>query len=219
MLPGARQFFEKRGAPAWTNPYVTDGLVAMWDGEWNAGGGVHDPNTAVWKDLVGTNDLHLTASSSFGENYFLSTAGAESVGDPRIPVATAEAVIDTTGTRGWFVICYYRQVVGNMRWIGMRANDTVNFGNSADCMQGQRNGRNYYAGAYDIYTQSISLYMNGLQMPNLGPGMGGIGENYLRIPGTNPPFTCYAIRFYSRALTAAEIAANYAIDKARFNLP
>ena len=24
----------------WTNPYVTDGLVAMWDGEWNAGGGV-----------------------------------------------------------------------------------------------------------------------------------------------------------------------------------
>jgi hypothetical protein len=27
------------------------------------------------------------------------------------------------------------------------------------------------------------------------------------------------IRIYSRALTAAEIAANYAIDKARFNLP
>ena len=29
----------------------------------------------------------------------------------------------------------------------------------------------------------------------------------------------FAIRLYSRALTAAEIAANYAIDKARFNLP
>ena len=24
----------------WKNPYVTDGLVAMWDGEWNVGGGV-----------------------------------------------------------------------------------------------------------------------------------------------------------------------------------
>ena len=23
----------------WKNPYVTDGLVAMWDGKWNAGGG------------------------------------------------------------------------------------------------------------------------------------------------------------------------------------
>ena len=22
----------------WTNPYVTDGLVAMWDAEWNVGG-------------------------------------------------------------------------------------------------------------------------------------------------------------------------------------
>ena len=29
----------------------------------------------------------------------------------------------------------------------------------------------------------------------------------------------HSIRIYSRALTAAEIAANYAIDKARFNLP
>jgi hypothetical protein len=29
----------------------------------------------------------------------------------------------------------------------------------------------------------------------------------------------YCTRIYSRALTSAEIAANYAIDKARFNLP
>ena len=29
----------------------------------------------------------------------------------------------------------------------------------------------------------------------------------------------YSLRLYSRALTAAEIAANYAIDKERFNLP
>ena len=29
----------------------------------------------------------------------------------------------------------------------------------------------------------------------------------------------HCLRLYSRALTAAEIAHNYAIDKARFNLP
>jgi hypothetical protein len=29
----------------------------------------------------------------------------------------------------------------------------------------------------------------------------------------------YSLRLYSRALTASEIAANYTIDKARFNLP
>jgi hypothetical protein len=31
--------------------------------------------------------------------------------------------------------------------------------------------------------------------------------------------TFCAVRLYSRALTADEIAANYAVDKARFNLP
>ena len=40
------------GNARWVNPYVTDGLVAMWDGEWNAGGGVHDPNAMVWKNLA-----------------------------------------------------------------------------------------------------------------------------------------------------------------------
>lgn len=34
-------------------PYVTKGLIAMWDGEWNAGYGIHDPNATVWKDLSG----------------------------------------------------------------------------------------------------------------------------------------------------------------------
>lgn len=33
-------------------PYVTKGLIAMWDGEWNAGYGIHDPNATVWKNLV-----------------------------------------------------------------------------------------------------------------------------------------------------------------------
>lgn len=42
--------------PEWTNPYVTDGLIAMWDGEWNAGPGIHDPQASVWKDLIGDCD-------------------------------------------------------------------------------------------------------------------------------------------------------------------
>lgn len=33
------------------------------------------------------------------------------------------------------------------------------------------------------------------------------------------PIEIYHVRAYSRALTADEIAHNYAIDKARFNLP
>ena len=39
------------------NPYVTRGLIAMWDGEWNSGFFMHDPSSGTWKDLVGSNDL------------------------------------------------------------------------------------------------------------------------------------------------------------------
>ena len=34
------------------NPYVKNGLLAMWDGEWNAGWGVHDSNATTWLELV-----------------------------------------------------------------------------------------------------------------------------------------------------------------------
>ena len=39
----ARQIAFGRGAAKWINPYITDGLIAMWDGEWNAGGGLYRP--------------------------------------------------------------------------------------------------------------------------------------------------------------------------------
>ena len=41
--------------------YVQDGLIAQWDGIDNAGTGVHDPTTNVWKDLKGHNDLTIVA--------------------------------------------------------------------------------------------------------------------------------------------------------------
>lgn len=50
-----------RKASGWTNPYVSDTLIAGWDCQWNAGGGVYDPNATVWKDLSG-NGFDLTAA-------------------------------------------------------------------------------------------------------------------------------------------------------------
>lgn len=43
----------------WVNPYITDGLVAMWDGIWNAGWGVHSAFPDKWVDLTGNgNDAY-----------------------------------------------------------------------------------------------------------------------------------------------------------------
>ena len=48
------------------NPYIIDGLVAMWDGEWNAGLGIHDPNLPVadWKTLVNSDRISRTIAST-----------------------------------------------------------------------------------------------------------------------------------------------------------
>ena len=69
MMLGARTgAWAKSGE--WVNPYVTDGLVAMWDGEWNAGFGIHNPLAATIKDLIGTNDLILDPTSRIRPNSF-----------------------------------------------------------------------------------------------------------------------------------------------------
>ena len=45
--------------------YVQAGLVVQWDGINNAGTGVHDSNTSIWKDLKGSLDLTLTANGGW----------------------------------------------------------------------------------------------------------------------------------------------------------
>ena len=50
------------------NPYVTKGLVAMWDGEWNAGLGKHDAKASKWKDLVGKSDCDPVGTPKFSGN-------------------------------------------------------------------------------------------------------------------------------------------------------
>lgn len=47
------------------NMYVLNGLVAWYDGEWNAGIGIHDNNASVWIDISGNgNDLIKSSSSA-----------------------------------------------------------------------------------------------------------------------------------------------------------
>lgn len=50
------------------NPYVTKGLIAMWDGEWNIAFNEHDPNATVWKDLTGNGYDADMVGGSFGDN-------------------------------------------------------------------------------------------------------------------------------------------------------
>ena len=58
----------------WSNPYVTDGLIAMWDGEWNVGPGKHSSTTSTWKDLIGSLNFAILSEnieSSWDGNGFI----------------------------------------------------------------------------------------------------------------------------------------------------
>ena len=59
----------------WKNPYVTDGLIAMWDGEWNAGGGVHNPNATNWIDVVSGRIAKGIGNPAFSDNAAIGDGG------------------------------------------------------------------------------------------------------------------------------------------------
>ncbi len=76
--------------------YVTDGLVLWYDGVWNAGVGVHDSSSIVWKDLsVSGNDAVLSTNGvttygtagwtdkafAFYRNAWFETLAGQSFGD------------------------------------------------------------------------------------------------------------------------------------------
>lgn len=240
----AKQIYLGRCAKvAWRNPYVTDGLVAQYDGEWNAGGGVHDAAATTWKDLVGNRDLTYTTGTIINSNNAQNTSYTSSIAyrPGNIPAVTMEFVfkLDDAQTSATCFILINRQ--NTARYNGQFCLNYGSFGNLYFETRGdiQRCGV-----PFDITDRSIHAVSAAWGSGNVAPatsgnidgvsrlvtnltGTGRDGDTNFIVGGLAPfqPYVygmkgrIYSIRLYSRALTAAEIAANYAIDKERFNLP
>jgi len=237
--PAARQFFEKRVAPTPQVPtardYVQTGLVAMWDGIENAGWGVHDASAAAWKDLIGERDATVASAGSWKDNALHcdgTTYGAifaQSYDGFRTLEACYKFGGGTNGGVGF--LCVVSSGNGNGVLIN-RDDGSFGFGYYA--------GRPYFLGGPTVgasatvvgvwdadpaSNRNTSQYVNGVVVTTTGgsnPGFGSGGSIVFgaRQDGARPVVAdIYCMRLYDRSLTAAEIAANYAIDKARFNLP
>lgn len=242
MLLGARQFFERRGAPAWANPYITDGLVAMWDGEWNAGGGVHDATATTWKDIAGAdttgaNDLIIASDNTWGEkclNKINLTQASAYNSTPITGVKTFEFVIgiDNPSSTSWAypitLGAHFNEPENRIIQLWARGVNTIQgrFGQDGFSLPEMTNTIPTILAVQFTYGSDnlANLCMvNGTQRAPVarrdqaGGFSGGVNLVYNASYQNNQRY--YVIRVYNRALTAAEIAANYAIDKARFNLP
>lgn len=246
MLLGARQFFERRGGGGWQNPYVTDGLVAMWDGQWNVGGGVHDAAAIEWKDLVGTNDLTMDSNvvwqdkCSF-QNEWKKTAVRENAS---VDWAFAEVVCDWSLLAGverigalfsaglyitkdmpsvygnwaaWYnggrtkYFCQFDAIGRPTKYAEIEspvADTSALMGTLAFDKENQIVWKD--AQQLEMLDKSVSHFYNETNKIFIGSNQ---SDNERSFKGK-----IYCIRLYSSVLSQMQIAANYAIDKARFNL-
>ena len=218
--------------------YVQDGLVAMWDGIENAGWGVHDPNATTWKDLSGNgHDLLSNGTASFGTDHaeldairffykstdispFFSGTGltaqvvSTKIGD-RVNCGLYSIGLDTRFLWMW---SSYQQGGGKMAFskfvyssnVGSTYPNIASDAKTSFTLTHANGVANTFVNKTADRTASVSpLSVSGIDRIAIGKI-----QAYNNFKGN-----IYCVRHYSRALTAEEIAHNYAIDKARFNLP
>ena len=217
---------------SWENPYVTDGLIAMWDGEWNTGIAKHNPNADVWIDLVnGYTGMKAADSVQWLDKACVLDNGYFIVNPLPDPIRTAMdadtftwevcrnykggdghyATIDSSTIRNEFWASGPNNANSYLSWHspsftsycgggGGRAKTTHTFTIGGDTITGYSRGE-----AYGTHTFTPNGSIDAAARLQLGSKRGITAD-------------IYCIRMYSRALSAAEIAANYAIDKMRFEI-
>ena len=81
------------------NPYITDGLIAHWDGIWNTGIGLHDPDATVWKDLAGIQgDMPIPQTLSVGDDSLYTVSRKVIDMKNHVSPALADAINSSTIT-------------------------------------------------------------------------------------------------------------------------
>lgn len=239
-MANARQFMAARTAAwaksgGWVNPYVTDGLVAMWDGEWNAGGGVHDPNATVWKDICGNEDgtMHNCTVLS-NALYFNGSTSYVQLEDGQLYASRSLTIqcciaLDEQSTRSGQIVFYGGKDSQRQLSVGLDCNAVITHlainGSSGSVFDGW--GRASKELITVIFADSMfatSAFKGDMNLPRSGH------DDAFALNGDSPQIgrrnngvymigKVYCIRVYDRAITTAEISANYAVDKARFDLP
>ena len=220
--------------------YVQDGLVAMWDGIENAGWGLHDPNATVWKDLVGGGVATLPANvavvgdaiSFAGDatiSYPISTVLASALASADMSLEMCLSILPYTLT-SYRTMCETIGMDGNILIYTPRSTTSAQqyvyynyYGRANSAVAGVLDANGMFDGtlglACSTSVMSGARYKNGELVNNATfpqtPTMTPTALRSALMDGAK----LRSVRFYSRALTAAEIAANYAVDKARFNLP
>lgn len=226
----------------WGNPYVTDGLVCMYDGEWNVAPGRHDPNASFWVDLMRPQvSIPLTCGTwesacLMFENEPCIIARDAGVAFSSASAFTVQAVCSIEQTEdaptspcsavsvGYAAIRPFFLPSGVPLRVDMFWGDVLQWYNidSIPCASVQT----FVKEEAEEDKSWYFVYSGGNLKGSRNTGNKSLGGE-IRLNGyeKSHPFRTglvlrvYTLRIYNRALTGEEIAFNAAVDSERFNLP
>ena len=218
--------------------YVQNGLVAMWDGIENAGWGVHDAGATTWKDLVGNLDWTLgpatsyewTPSSFKAKDQYAATR--DFIDDSNVStIEFCAKLLSSPGGNVAFIILGRSSLTSGAPYYGLLARNSANVKALMGCRSFFTNTvteflnipatfsfPGFAALLAQAYFNGVPRDASGYNTLDYSASSRGTVARIGGILSQSYPIEVNNIRLYSRALTASEIAANYAIDKARFGL-
>ena len=249
MMVGARVgAWAKSGYTA--KDYVQDGLIAMWDGNENAGWGIHEQNATVWKNLVGTEDMVFNQSFEYdiyNDSVLFrddNRSGSRAISQMSITMTndmTLEGMMLVPNVEpiwnvrmcigllydlktGVFPFARGRTYTPSLKY-------SASYNDNSDRYFGspKRGETTSSTIVFRRADKSFDGYYNGKYVASIGSQDDNwLGDDKILQPifvykqlsdsMIGCDFRIHYMRIYSRALTADEIAHNYAIDKARFGL-
>ena len=241
MMVGARTAAWAK-AGGWINPYVTDGLASMFDSVWNVGGGLSDRTSDRWFDVVSPAYIefenfkhHDDAKIEWTDNAVEITY-MNGVGHGMTPVldafynigsATIEFVARNNGNNNNRNYIFRSWSSGDYAifsiYVGSHKVESNEQANPPRCLTSKLASFSFVCDGSDTL-----FYRNGeykgvtshdtFLQPTISDEFIAIGNRY-QFSDFTFLGAISSIRIYSKPLSAEEIAANYTIDKARFNLP
>lgn len=214
------------------NPYVTDGLVAMWDAEWNDGVCSHVSTSTKWIDIVSGYNLELATGTPTWEAKANVINGKWGIVSPELqalfkaanknnlsyelcfsalPYNIKGTVLGFTDTLIGTIT--HNSAIGDWCWSIQWIHPTKFESTRKGTLSVVRNGQTSYT---DVYADGEVF---GGKSGTTGDPTGvtfGIGYGYGQWNNAPTNIKIHCIRLYNRMLTESEIQKNKDIDTNRF---